>query len=168
MADLKFYLYTVSSKFGDWLAVFENKHLVFLGSYAPGKKAVETDLADYLHKHYHFHVGSFQTVKWAKGDFWKKQHPLKLQGTDFQKKVWAALLKVPRGKTVTYSELAKKIKMPTATRAVASAVAKNPVAFCVPCHRVIGKNRNILKYHGGPEVKKGLLTSEGYVFTSER
>jgi methylated-DNA-[protein]-cysteine S-methyltransferase/AraC family transcriptional regulator of adaptative response/methylated-DNA-[protein]-cysteine methyltransferase len=163
MAELRFFLYTVPSKHGDWLAAFEGKDLVFLGSYNPGKKAVEKDLADYLHRHYHFHIGSFKTAKWTKGDFWKKKHPLKLQGTDFQKKVWAELLKVPSGTTLTYSDLAKKLKMPTAVRAVASAVAKNPVGVWVPCHRVVGKNRNVLKYHGGPEIKKGLLTSEGVV-----
>jgi methylated-DNA-[protein]-cysteine S-methyltransferase/AraC family transcriptional regulator of adaptative response/methylated-DNA-[protein]-cysteine methyltransferase len=164
MADLIFYLYTVPSKLGNWLAVFEGPDLIFLNSYNPGKKAVEKDLADYLHKHYHFHIGSFQTVKWTKGDFWKKKHPLKLHGSEFQKKVWHELLKVPAGKTLTYSELAKRLKMPTATRSVASAVAKNPVCVWVPCHRVIGKNRNILKYHGGPEIKKGLLTAEGFEF----
>jgi AraC family transcriptional regulator of adaptative response/methylated-DNA-[protein]-cysteine methyltransferase len=164
MADLNFYLYKVPSKHGDWLAVFEGEELVFLNSYAPGKKAVEKDLADYFHKHYHFHVGDFETVKWTKGDFWKKKHRLKLQGSEFQKKVWAELLKIPQGKTVTYSDLAKKLKMPTAIRAVATAVAKNPVCFHVPCHRVIGKNRNVLKYHGGPELKRSLLTEEGFQF----
>lgn len=164
MKDLNFYIYRVPSEHGDWLAAFEGKDLIYLTSYAPGKKAAEQDLADYLHKHYHFHVGSFQTAKWSKGDFWKTKHSLKLQGSEFQKKVWAELLKVPAGKTLTYSELAKRLKMPTATRSVASAVAKNPVCYWVPCHRVIGKNRNILKYHGGPEVKRGLLTAEGFEF----
>jgi AraC family transcriptional regulator of adaptative response/methylated-DNA-[protein]-cysteine methyltransferase len=164
MADLIFNLYKVPSVHGDWLAAFEHDQLIFLASYNPGKKAVEKDLADHLHKHYHFHVGSFQTAKWTKGDFWKKKHALKLQGSEFQQKVWAELLKIPKGKTVTYSDLAKKLKMPTATRAVASAIAKNPVCVWVPCHRVIGKNRNILKYHGGPEVKKSLLTAEGHQF----
>lgn len=161
MADLEFNVYKVASPLGDWLAAFEGDELVFLGSYALGKKQVEGDLGEFFHENYHFHVGSFTAAKWTKGDFWKKKHKIKLQGTEFQVKVWLELLKIPAGKTLTYSEVAKKLRKPTAFRAVASAIAKNPVCYWIPCHRVVGKNGAKLKYHWGPEVKKGLLTMEG-------
>ena len=161
MGDLEFNVYKVSSEFGDWLAAFDKDELIFLGSYNAGKKLVEGDLAEFFHTHYHFHVGSFTPAKWTKGNFWNKKHKIKLQGTEFQVKVWLEILKVPFGKTITYSELAKKIRKPTAGRAVASAVGQNPISYWIPCHRIVGKNKNVLKYHWGPETKKSLLTFEG-------
>lgn len=161
MADLEFYIYKVPSQFGDWLAAFEGDEMIFLGHYSLGKKALEGELADFFHTNYHFHVGSFTPAKWTKGNFWNKKHKIKLQGTEFQMKVWLELIKIPRGKTYTYSELAKKIRKPSAVRAVASAVAKNPVAYWIPCHRVVGKNSSKLKYHWGSELKRDLLTAEG-------
>lgn len=163
MGDLEFYIYKVPSEFGDWLAAFEKDELIFLGSYAEGKKLVEEDLADFFHKFYGFHVGSFSPAKWTKKNFWNQKHKIKLQGSDFQVKVWLELVKIPRGKALTYSELAKKIRKPSAVRAVASAIAKNPISYWIPCHRVVGKNANILKYHWGSDLKKKLLVSEGYL-----
>ena len=158
---MEFFVYKVGSPIGEWLAAFEGDELVFLGSYELGKKLVEGDFAKFLKQHYHFDVGSFTTTKWTKGNFWKAKHKIKLQGTEFQVKVWLELLKIAKGKTLTYSELAKKMKMPTATRAVATAIAKNPICYYIPCHRVVGKNSGKLKYHYGPVVKKSLLVSEG-------
>ena len=163
MKDLEFKVYSVPSEIGEWLAVFEAKELIFLASYNPGKKIVEAELSEFLHKHYHFHIGKFETAKWSKGNFWRTKHQIKLQGTEFQMKVWLKLLEIPHGKTVTYSDIAKKIKQPTAIRAVATAIAQNPVCVWVPCHRVIGKNGNILKYRGGANTKRGLLISEGVI-----
>lgn len=163
MENLEFYIYRVPSEFGNWLAAFENDELIFLGSYAQGKKLVEDDLADFFKKFYGFHVGSFSPTKWTKKNFWNQKHRIKLQGSDFQVRVWLELVKIPRGKALTYSELAKKIRKPSAVRAVASAVAKNPISYWIPCHRVVGKNANILKYHWGPDLKKKLLISEGYL-----
>lgn len=82
------------------------------------------------------------------------------QGTDFQKKVWNALLKIPKGKTVTYSELAKKIGAPKAVRAVASAVAKNKIALLIPCHRVVPKTGGVGKYRWGSERKRMIIHAE--------
>lgn len=163
MGDLEFYLYKVPSEVGDWLAVFENDEMVFLGSYNIGKKNVEKDLSDFLYKHYHFHIGKFQTVSWTKGNFWKKKHKIKLMGTEFQMKVWLELTQIPHGTTVTYSDIARRIKKPKAARAVGSAIGQNPVCVWIPCHRVVGKNGNLLKYRGGPETKRGLLQAEASV-----
>ncbi|AHF58339.1 methylated-DNA--[protein]-cysteine S-methyltransferase [Spiroplasma eriocheiris] len=83
-----------------------------------------------------------------------------LTGSEFQKKVWNELIKIKAGETITYSDLAQKINHPTAARAVASAVGKNPILLLIPCHRVIGKNNNLYKFRSGGEIKKQLLNFE--------
>lgn len=86
--------------------------------------------------------------------------PIDLYGTDFQKEVWAALLKVRYGETATYSEIAKLIHRPSAVRAVASAIGANPVMIVVPCHRILGKNGKLTGFRGGLEMKEKLLKHE--------
>ncbi|MCR9227781.1 MAG: methylated-DNA--[protein]-cysteine S-methyltransferase [Flavobacteriaceae bacterium] len=81
-------------------------------------------------------------------------------GTDFQKKVWDALLKIPFGKTISYLELSKQLGDVKAIRAVASANGKNPLWIVVPCHRVIGTNGDLTGYAGGLHRKKWLLEHE--------
>lgn len=85
---------------------------------------------------------------------------LHLKGTPFQLDVWDALINVPRGTTISYSQLAQQLGKPQATRAVASAVAQNHVAVIVPCHRVIAKDGSAHKYRWGAERKKALLAWE--------
>ena len=80
-----------------------------------------------------------------------------LKGTNFQIKVWEALLRVPEGELVSYARLATAAGMPTAVRAVASAVAANPVAWLVPCHRVIRSSGVLGQYRWGPERKAALI-----------
>jgi AraC family transcriptional regulator of adaptative response/methylated-DNA-[protein]-cysteine methyltransferase len=80
-----------------------------------------------------------------------------LKGTNFQIKVWEALLRVPEGELVSYAHLASATGMPTAVRAVASAVAANPVAWLVPCHRVIRSSGVLGQYRWGPERKAALI-----------
>lgn len=88
--------------------------------------------------------------------------PLALCGTGFQRKVWHALLKIPYGQTVSYSDIANDIGQPSAVRAVAMANARNPIAIIVPCHRVIGKNGALTGYSGGGVARKeALLRHEG-------
>lgn len=86
--------------------------------------------------------------------------PLLFTGTDFQKKVWEALLAIPYGTTVSYVELARRIGMPSAVRAVANANGANPMSVFAPCHRVIGSDRSLTGYGGGLEVKEYLLKLE--------
>ncbi len=85
-----------------------------------------------------------------------------LQGTPFQKEVWKALLTIPEGETRTYQEIANQINRPTATRAVANAIGKNPCAPEIPCHRVIRSDGSLGGYSGpgGLETKKQLLRKE--------
>lgn len=82
------------------------------------------------------------------------------QGTDFQKKVWKALLEIPFGKTTSYQELSIKLGDVKAIRAVASANGKNPLWIIVPCHRVIGSDGSLTGYAGGLWRKKWLLEHE--------
>ena len=87
--------------------------------------------------------------------------PLLFAGTDFQKKVWAELLKIPFGKTVSYGSIAQRIGMPKAVRAVANANGANSLSIFVPCHRVIGGDGSMTGYGGGIEAKRRLLELEG-------
>jgi methylated-DNA-[protein]-cysteine S-methyltransferase len=82
------------------------------------------------------------------------------QGTDFQQKVWAALLTIPYGDTRTYGQQAKVIGQPKASRAVGLANGRNPVAIIIPCHRVIGSNGSLTGFGGGIERKQILLELE--------
>lgn len=82
------------------------------------------------------------------------------EGTEFQKKVWNALLEIPYGKTMSYLELSKKLGDVKAIRAVASANGKNPLWIIIPCHRVIGSDGSLTGYAGGLHRKKWLLNHE--------
>lgn len=86
--------------------------------------------------------------------------PLDLQGTAFQRRVWAALREVPAGETVSYAELAARIGAPSAVRAVAGACAANRLAVAIPCHRVVRKNGDLSGYRWGIERRRRLLEKE--------
>lgn len=86
--------------------------------------------------------------------------PLHLRGTNFQIKVWNALLNVPPGRLTTYAAIAQSIGAPTANRAVGAAVGRNPIAYVVPCHRVIRGSGAIGDYHWGPCRKHAILARE--------
>jgi AraC family transcriptional regulator of adaptative response/methylated-DNA-[protein]-cysteine methyltransferase len=86
--------------------------------------------------------------------------PLDLRGTAFQLRVWQALRAIPRGQTRSYSQLARELENPNATRAVARACATNRVALVVPCHRVVGANGALTGYRWGVERKRQLLDAE--------
>jgi len=86
--------------------------------------------------------------------------PLSLEGTPFQRCVWAALQSIPYGETISYGELARRIGQPSASRAVGLANGRNPVAIVVPCHRVIGADGSLTGYGGGMDRKRFLLALE--------
>lgn len=86
--------------------------------------------------------------------------PIKLKGTDFQKKVWNSLLKIPFGETRSYKDIAIDIGNPKASRAVGMANNRNPLPIIVPCHRVIGSNKKLVGYGGGLDKKIFLLELE--------
>ena len=90
---------------------------------------------------------------------WNKLHEVKLhlKGTPFQLKVWETLLKIPMGKLSSYGSIAKDIGAPKASRAVGSAVGDNPVAFLIPCHRVIQSTGHFGEYHWGSIRKTAMI-----------
>ena len=86
--------------------------------------------------------------------------PVDIRGTAFQWRVWRALTRIPRGRTLSYSDVAQAIGQPSAVRAVARACATNPLALVVPCHRVVGRDGSLTGYRWGVGVKKRLLDTE--------
>ena len=82
------------------------------------------------------------------------------KGTEFQKKVWNALLQIPFGETRSYKEIATAVGNPLGSRAIGNANNKNKIAIIIPCHRVIGANGKLVGYEGGLDIKEKLLTME--------
>jgi methylated-DNA-[protein]-cysteine S-methyltransferase len=150
----------VESPLGTLLIYTDNKGLValdFPGSEAaPGSAVVSLKTRDTL-----------QAAASALGDYFSKSKPLPrtlkspLDGTAFQKKVWAAIEKIPFGKTKSYAEIAAQIGHPGASRAVGSACGANPLPLFVPCHRVLASSGKIGGFSGGLAVKQLLLRHEG-------
>ena len=87
--------------------------------------------------------------------------PLAAEGTDFQRRVWKALFKVPYGTTANYGDIARSVGNPAAARAVGLANGRNPIAIIVPCHRIIGSSGKLVGYGGGLHNKQALLKLEG-------
>lgn len=90
---------------------------------------------------------------------WAREQPVRLVmiGTDFDLRVWEALLKIPMGRAVSYTDIARHIGAPSASRAVGSAVGRNPISFVVPCHRVLRGDGNLGGYHWGLTRKRALI-----------
>src|SRR5262249_16865741 len=101
-----------------------------------------------------------QLTDYFAGKRWSFDLPLDLQGTDFQIRVWRALLEVPYGETRSYGQIAQSIGAPNAVRAVGAANGANPIAIIGPCHRIIGSSGKLTGYGGGLPVKKMLLELE--------
>lgn len=96
--------------------------------------------------------------------FYEKEYvfrtPVVISGTDFQNKVWNVLKAISPGETQSYSQIAEFIHQPSAVRAVANAIGKNPFSIVIPCHRVVGKNGELGGYNAGLDRKKWLLAHE--------
>ncbi|CAN5473255.1 methylated-DNA--[protein]-cysteine S-methyltransferase [soil metagenome] len=119
-----------------------------------GDQPLETGAApavirDGLDRYFGGALTALSTIPWATA------------GTDFQRRVWAALVDIPAGQTTTYSRLAARIGRPTAVRAMGAANGANPVGIVVPCHRVIGADGSLTGYGGGIARKRWLLAHEG-------
>lgn len=116
-----------------------------------------------------FEVGTSDVIETASAqldEFFAGQRkefdvPLLFAGTDFQERVWKELLGIPYGETVSYGEMARRIGMPKAVRAVANANGANSISIFVPCHRVIGSDHSLTGYGGGLAAKRALLEVEG-------
>ena len=114
---------------------------------ARAPKAIRTALTNYFGGD----LAALNTIEW------------RIAGTDFQRKVWMALPKIPAGKTMSYGALAAKLGSPNAMRAVGHANGSNPISVVIPCHRLIAANGALVKYGSGLERKRWLLAHEGVV-----
>lgn len=101
-----------------------------------------------------------QFIAYAKGERTQFDVPLDVEGTNLQQQVWQELMRIPFGELRTYSQIAEAIDRPTAVRAVANAIGRNPVLVVIPCHRVIGKNGKLTGFRSGIPLKKKLLAIE--------
>ncbi len=104
-----------------------------------------------------------QLIQYFNGERRNFEFILDQPGTPFQKEVWSELIRIPFGKTISYLELAQRCGDAKATRAVANANGKNNIVIVVPCHRVIGSNRDLVGYGGGLWRKKWLLEHEARI-----
>jgi len=107
-----------------------------------------------------FREAADQLRAYFAGELTEFDLPLATAGTQFQQSVWAELRKIPFGSTISYGELARRIGRPNAPRAVGAANGSNPISIIIPCHRLIGSNRNLTGYGGGIERKKFLIEFE--------
>ena len=151
------------SPFGQALVMATDRGLAGLAFADPGKE--RATLADMKRRwpRANYVENAAHTAPIAQRVFdskqWRSQQPLRvvLIGTDWEVRVWEALLQIPMGRLTSYSGLASKVRNPTAARAVGAAVGKNPIAFVVPCHRVIGKAGALTGYHWGITRKRAML-----------
>lgn len=107
-----------------------------------------------------FHLAKEQLRAYFAGELREFTVPLRMIGTDFQRRVWTHLQRIPFGETWSYGELATRMGRPTASRAVGAANGRNPIAIIVPCHRVIGANGQLTGFGGGLDRKDWLLRHE--------
>jgi len=131
------------------LAFFEDEAKAFQALQAKFPKAQYQKMPDQLQQNALF----IFTHKWEK----RNEIKLHLKGTDFQLKVWETLLKIPMGQLTTYGTIARHINRPKASRAVGTAIGSNPVAFLIPCHRVIQSSGVFGGYHWGSTRKKAII-----------
>jgi methylated-DNA-[protein]-cysteine S-methyltransferase len=102
-----------------------------------------------------------QLKAYFRGDLEEFDLKLDAAGTEFQRRTWKALQRIPYGRTISYAELARRVGSPKAVRAVGTANGWNPLPVVVPCHRVIGSNGKLTGYGGGLDIKQQLLELEG-------
>lgn len=105
--------------------------------------------------------------KYFEGKKMEYKEPFDLKGSDFQKKVWRAIHRIPYGKLSSYGLLAERIRKPKASRAVGNAVGQNPIAIIIPCHRVVWSNGGIGGFGGGLPAKRVLLNMENILPDAE-
>lgn len=130
------------------------------GLFISGHKAIAQRPSEWAEAEAPFEGVAEQLESYWSGDVRQFSVPLAPAGTEFQQRVWAALLDIPHGQTISYSELAYRIGRPTAIRAVGSANARNPISILIPCHRVVGSNGSLTGYAGGVDRKRWLLNHE--------
>ena len=151
------------SPFGEAIIVATPRGLAGLGFVDGGDRAVALDDMRRRWPRANFVADDAVTAPLAARafdpDLWRPEQPLRIVmiGTDFEVRVWEALLKVPMVRATTYSDLARHLGKPKAARAVGGAVGRNPISFVVPCHRVLGRSGALTGYHWGLARKQAII-----------
>lgn len=148
------------SPFGNILVASTAKGICHIAFADDEKKALEALQKTFPNADYKQMVDlAQQNVLYIFTHDWSKLHQIKLhlKGTEFQLKVWETLLKIPMGQLTTYGNIAKQIQQPNASRAVGTAIGDNPVAFLIPCHRVIQSTGVFGQYHWGSTRKTAMI-----------
>ncbi len=156
---MKRYAYT-DSPLGRMLMVADENALC--GLYFPGQKHDRAPEADWVEAPDWPVLAAARTQlrEYFAGERRTFDLPLRLDGTEFQRRVWQALRDIPPGGTVSYGAIARAIGASDSVRAAAAAIGRNPVSIIVPCHRVIGSNGSLTGYAGGLDRKRALLALE--------
>lgn len=153
-----------SSPFGNIITAATNKGLCYMAFEDENKMAFENLIALFPNAKFQKASDTFQSnALHFFNDDWSNLNQIKmhLKGTDFQLKVWQALLMIPFGSLTTYGDIAEKINNPNASRAVGTAIGSNPISFIIPCHRVIQTTGALGGYMWGPTRKRAIIGWEG-------
>ncbi len=156
---MKFYS-TLKSAMGDLILVADSTKLI--GLYFGGCDHIPAGQKEWKHdvRHPILREAKKQLQEYFEGKRTEFSLPLHLAGTDFQERVWQEIALVPYGKTISYSDLARKAGKPKAIRAAGTNTGRNPLSIIIPCHRIVGKTGDITKYAGGSDRKRFLLELE--------
>ena len=152
------------SPFGNILVASTQKGICYMAFYEDETTAFSTMQSQFPNASFHRKLDLIQqNALFIFQNDWSKLNQIKLhlKGTDFQLKVWEALLKIPMGQFSTYGNIAAKIEKPNASRAVGTAIGSSPVAFLIPCHRVIQSTGNFGGYMWGNIRKTAIIGWEG-------
>lgn len=152
------YYTRLSSPIGDLTLTSDGADLT--GLFVSGHRAIAQRPSEWVQAEAPFESVAEELESYWSGDLERFSIPLAPIGTEFQQNVWAALIDIPHGQTISYSELARRIDRPRAIRAVGSANARNPISILIPCHRVVGSNGSLTGYAGGLDRKRWLLNHE--------
>lgn len=150
---------TTETKFGKYLMGLKDNQICF-ASFVDGIYTDLNELSSIFPKA--VLIRNDKLIEQTVHDYFDKDEKpaMLLTGTDFQIRVWEYLINLPRGKTISYEQVAKGIKAPKAVRAVANAIASNRIAYFVPCHRIISKSGKLNNYKWGAERKRLLIRAE--------
>ena len=151
----------MDSPYGKLLLSGADGQLGLLAFWEAQQSLYESALSSWAEKAAPFLQAIRQLDEYFSGSRQSFDLPLRIQGTDFQQRVYAALRRIPYGEVCTYGDVAQTIGQPKAVRAVGSANNRNQLPIIVPCHRVIGRQGKLVGYSAGLDVKKRLLQQEG-------
>ena len=150
------YLSRVDTRLGTFEITASERGITGISSVCSFVRAYENDWS---------RLGAKQLLEYTMGRRRAFDVQVDLSGTPFQRSVWQELCYIPFGKSVPYSKIAERIGQPSAVRAVAQAIGRNPCLIMIPCHRVIGKNGSLTGFSAGLDLKKALLDLEGISWT---